>query len=389
MSRRTQTTLAAFFLAAFPAAAAAKVTFTGYGDLRYNAGANITLEGPTATLSKLGVAPEHASSRGFNANAIGLFATTQIQEDLQFLSDITFRSIGNTVGQLQVQYAYLDWTPRSDSRVRAGRVTLPFGFFNENRFYAFQRYQVTAPVFQSAILGLPIADWGVTGAQTFHLSKANLEAVAYVVNGYGNATAQKAQLRSASIPGGISLSNNLAATDNNHKPALGGRLSLRDIGGKNLDTGVSYYWGDWDASGLEPMYMVDAHLHAAAAGFDLLFEALHIGVRGDHGFSQSIGSTDWSTDGGFATLSYDRINVAGAQLAPYVQYESYRSRPNNGDATREILEAGTVGAALKLSPQLMLKAEYLHLGYLLPDVATGGSTSLRADQTQLAAVVTF
>ena len=37
----------------------------------------------------------------------------------------------------------------------------------------------------------------------------------------------------------------------------------------------------------------------------------------------------------------------------------------------------------------MLKAEYLHLGYMIPDRAGGGSASLRGDETQLAAVVTF
>ncbi len=389
MKPRLRSTLLALGLACLPAFAAAKVTFTGYGDLRFAPGSTFVLGGPAATLAKFSTAEQHASASGFSADAVGLFASTQLQENLQFLMDLTFRNIGNTVGQTLVQYAYLDWAPTADTWVNGGRVTLPFGYFNENRFYGFQRYEVTAPVFQSSILGLPIADWGVTGSQRFRFQPFNVEATAYVVNGYGAAPGQKNILRSASIPGGISLSSNLTAVNNNQKLAYGGRVTLKDIGGQNVETGLSYYWDDWDSSGLEPLYFVDAHVHAAVAGFDLLVETLHIGVRGDQGFAQSIGSSNWSTDGGFATLSYDRFKPFGRVLAPYVQYESYRSRPNNGDADREILTSGTVGAALKLSPQLMLKGEYLHLGYLLPDRATAGSTSLTANVTQFAAVLTF
>lgn len=389
MKHRLKTALLAAALAAAPGMAAAKVTFTGYGDLRYDAGANFIIGGPAATLTKFSSNPQDLKASGFSANAVGLFASTELQDNLQFLMDVTFKNIGNTVGSTNVQYAYLNWTPLQDTIVQGGRATLPFGYFNENRFYSFQRYALSPPVFQSSILGLPIADWGVVVRQRFRFRPFDVETAGYVVNGYGNASGQGDALRSASIPGGTSLANNLRAADNNHKPSFGGRASLQRIAGQDIDTGVSYYWGDWDSSGLNPMYMVDYHLHAAAAGFDLLLEALHIGVRGDNGFANSIGSPSWSTDGGFVTLSYDRFKLLGRLLAPYVQYESYRSRPNNGDADREILTSFEGGAALKVSPQLMLKAEYLDLGYVLPDRATGGSVSLDGYETQLAAVLTF
>lgn len=376
-------------LACLPTFSAAKVTFTGYGDLRYNAGTKLDLGGPAATLAKFTTTPQNSTSRGFSANAIGLFATTEIREDLQFLMDLSFHGVGSQVGQLNLQYAYLHWFPVKDTNFNAGRVTLPFGYFNENRFYAFQRHGITAPVFQSSILGLPIADWGVTAQQRFPLEPFTVEATAYVINGYGAAQGQKTALRSAAVPGAISLTTNLRATDNNNKPALGGRVALNNIGGLPVETGVSYYWGTWDSSGLEPMYMVDAHLHTYYAGFDFLLETLHIGVRGDTGFAQSIGSPNWSTDGGFATLSYDALTVKGKTVVPYFQFENYLSRPNSGDSPREKLRTLTAGAAVKIVPQVTLKGEFLRFSYVLPDVASGGALSLVANQVQMAVVVTF
>lgn len=381
--------LAAAALLALAVPVRAKVVFTGYGDLRYDAGTRFTIAGPPATLTRVGTSGQTATARGFGADALGLFASTQLQENLQFLMDVTFRSIGSTVGQLSLQYAYLDWTPDPDSEVEAGRITLPFGYFNQNRFYGFQRYELSAPVFQSSILGLPIADWGVSGRRVLHLRPFDVEAAAYVVNGYGAAQTQPTVLRSVAVPGALSLTSNLRASDSNQKPAVGARLSLQKIAGLPVETGLSYYRGEWDTSGLEPMYMLDYHLHAAYAGLDLLFEALHLGVRGDTGFAQSLGSPNWSTDGGFATLSYDRLKVSGRTLAPYARFENYRSRPDNGDSPREILRGVAAGAALKLIPQLTLKAEYLRLAYMLPDVATGGSLSLTADAVDLAGVFTF
>lgn len=369
--------------------ARAKVNFTGYGDLRYDAGATFSLDGPPATLSKLGTSGGTLNDRGFSADAVGLFATTELQENLQFLMDVTFRSVGNTVGQLEVQYAYLDWTPLPDVVAKGGRITLPFGYYNENRFYAFDRYELSPPIFQSAILGLPIADWGAMGQDHFHFSPFTVELTGYLVNGYGNVQGEPTELRTPAVPGALSLASNLHAADNNDKPAGGGRVALQDIGGQKIETGLSYYGGDWDQSGLEPMYMIDYDLHADYKNFDLLFEALHLGVRGDAGFAQSIGAPNWTTDGGFVDLSYDGFKVKDKPLAPYVQFENYRTHPDDGGTPRETLRSIAGGAAYKVLPQLTFKAEYLWLSYLLPDVSTGGWATLRGYETQLAAVVTF
>jgi hypothetical protein len=381
--------LSAAALAVFLAVPArAKVTFTGYADLRYNAGLNLSISGEPAQLAVLGFSPGNRPTRGFNAAAVGLFAATQIQEGLEFLMDVDFRGVGATVGQLQLLYAYLNWTPTEKTWVRAGRITLPYGYYNENRFYPFQRPTITAPVFQSGILGLPIADWGVAAQRTFPTPHFDVETAAYVVNGYGQTQSRKDALRLASFPGGLGISGNLRASDNNHKPAVGGRAQLSRIGGLDVGTGVSGYWGTWDSAGLEPMQLLAAHFHASAGGVTVLAEALRLAVRGDQGFALSVGHPNWTTTGGFTKVSYEKLKVREKPLVPYFQFEHYVTTPNDGGANREVLRSFSTGAMLRVAPQLMLKAEYLHLSYEVPFV---NSTPLKlgADGALLAAVVTF
>lgn len=367
----------------------AKVVFTGYGDLRYSAAVHARISGTPATLTALGVTEGAGESRAFSADALGLFASTSLDEDLEFLMDLTFKGVGNTVAQTRLQYAYLHWKPREGSTLDGGRVTLPFGYFNENRFYAFHRPTITPPVFQSGILGLPLSDWGVVGKQRFPLAPFTLEASAYAVNGYGNSGTNATAMRLASAPGGLSLSNNLRASDNNHQPAVGGRLSLLDIGGAPVETGASYYWGTWDPSGVSPMRMLGAHAHAKVGGLDLLAEFLHLGVRDDRGFASSIGDAHWTTNGAFATVSYDSVPVKGKALVPFAQGEYYRTRPNGGGTDGEVLYSVSAGAALRARERVTLKAEYLYFLYDLPDAARAGSLRLRADGALLSAVVTF
>ena len=385
----SRTLLAALFLCA-PACSEAKVVFTGYADLRYTAGTDLNVTGTPAALTSLGIPAGATRTGGFNPNTIGLFANTQIQKDLQFFIDINFQNIASQVGQLNMNYAYAQWTPLQDTTVKVGKVTLPFGYYNENRFYAFQRYSVTSPVFQSSFLGLPISDWGVTAQQRFPMAPFTVEATAFAVNGYESQPTNAEALRLPRVPG-VSPTNTLTinSSSGNQEQAVGGRLALTNIGGAQVETGGSYYWEKWDTSGLEPMNMIDAYVHAHHSGLDLLVEALHVGVRGDQGFAQALGDPNWSTDGGFATASYDDLKVKGKQVAPFVQVEEYRSRPDGGGSARETLKSWSSGVALRATENLLFKAEYLHTSYELPMLATAGWVRLEENETVLSAVVTF
>lgn len=369
--------------------AEARVVFTGYGDLRHTSTARVKVSGSPATLKSLGLSAGALEARSFSADAIGLFATTQVKDDLQFQFDLDFRSIGNDVGRVAMPYAYLDWTPRPGTALQGGKLLLPFGYYNESRFYAFQRHTVVPPVFQSAILGLPMADWGVAAKQRLEGRALNAEAAAYVVNGYGNSATNRTGMRLASVPGGLSLAGNVRASDNNHKPSVGARLRLMDLAGLPVETGASWYWGAWDSSGLEPMALAGAHLRARLWGVDLLLEGLHLAVRGDQGFARSIGSPNWSTLGGFGVASYEGFSLGGKPVVPYLQAETYRTRPNDGGAARETVRSLSTGASVGLAENLRVKAEYFHLSYELPDAATSGSLRLDVDGAVVSVVVTY
>src|SRR5579862_6120718 len=166
MSSTRQGFAAALLGAAFccPAPAAAKVQFTGYGDFRLSAFAGTKLFGDAPALAAFNAAPTDTRTRGFSIDSLGIFATTSLKENTDFQMDLTFRQIGNTTGVTTIQYGYLEHRPAPDVTYRAGKITLPIGYFNQNQFYSFQRVELTAPVFVRAILGLPIADVGA-GAQ--------------------------------------------------------------------------------------------------------------------------------------------------------------------------------------------------------------------------------
>jgi len=119
-------------------AAGAKIAFTGYGNLVMPADSYIQVRAPA---SVLGGTPEgNLISKGFRLDAVGLFATTRVNDDVDFLVDLTFRNIGNTVGQTRIQYAYLDAAlPWWEMRVQAGRVNLPFNYYNSRRPGRFDR----------------------------------------------------------------------------------------------------------------------------------------------------------------------------------------------------------------------------------------------------------
>lgn len=372
-----------------PTGAQARVVFTGYADLRYNTGLAQKIQGSPATLTALGSQPGQLTTRGFSADAIGLFATTELRENLQFLTDITFRRIGSTVGQLSLQYAYLHWTPLANTSLNGGKITIPYGYHNENRFYAFERTTILSPIFQGGILGLPIADWGVSATQQFPMTPFTAELTAYMVNGYGAVPGTNTSLRSATLPGGLAMSNNIGSADNNDKSSFGGRARLKDIGGLPIETGVSYYWGAWDSSALAPMHLLGAHVHGKLGGLDLLVEGLHLGARGDQGFVASIGDTNWTTTGGFATLSYAGPQVRNVAVTPYMQGEYYRTRPNNGLADRETVRSLTGGLSARLSGQVLIKAEWVHLIYELSDNVRSGFVRLDADGALLSLVLTF
>ncbi|MCR4296150.1 MAG: hypothetical protein NUW21_11500, partial [Elusimicrobia bacterium] len=380
-----RTTAAVLLAAVLAPAARAKVAFTGYGHLLMPVDTHVKVRGPA---SVLGGTPEgNLISKGFRVDAVGLFATTKVSEDVDFLMDLTFRNIGPTVGQTRIQYAYLEAAlPWWDLKMQAGRVNLPFNYYNTRRFYPFQRVELSAPVFVNGILGLPIADAGAVLARRFELDGGwGVDARAYAVNGYGSVSGSTASLRSPSLPGGLGLAGNLGSGNNNKDVAVGGQVAANRAG--IGEVGASYYRGAWDREGRRVLQLAGAHALWTPGEFDLLAEYLHIHAGGDEGMAQSLGSTSWATHGVFLTASHPLFHVGEREVTGWGHFENYHSRRAGGGAGREVLRSYSGGAQLDVNDHVTLKAEALYLFYTVP--TTAQAIILDGRVIQAAAVITF
>lgn len=386
MKRTPRLVPALALCAALAAPSAAKVAFTGYGNLVLSADSQARIRGPA---SVLGTTPEsNLVSKGFRVDAAGLFATTKVGEDAEFLLDLTFRNVGAAVGQTRIQYAYLDaGLPWGGLRAQAGKITLPFGYYNSRRFYPFQRVELTAPVYISSILGLPIADAGLALSRRFDLDADwGVDVRAYGVNGYSSVSGSTAALRNPALPGGLGMSGNLGAGNNNKDIAWGGQVALSRDGTGEI--GTSYYRGAWDPQGRRVLQMASAHGRWTPGKLDLLAEYLYVHATGDEGFQTVLGSPNWRTHGAFVSVSHPLFPVRGRTVDGYARGESYSTGRVGGGDGHEVLRSAAGGVASRVSENLLLKGELLWLDYYVPFTAQK-SARLEGRVVQLAAVVTF
>lgn len=359
---------AAVMMAALCAApAGAKVVFTGYGDFQVTPQGEFRLDGPPPILNRFGLGPEVITTRSSTINSLGLFATTAINDQTRLMMDVTYKNIGATVKTLTIQYGFLEYSDYG-ATARVGKITLPFGYYNQNRFYPFQHASITAPTFTSAILGLPIADIGATIGRPFDLGGGvTLTADVYGVNGYATSPGSSTTFRdSGLLSSALSIANNIGSSDNNHDVAFGARLDLSQAELPGSSFGVSYYHDRWDPSGQNLFQMGNAYLHATAGGFDLLTEYLMLNAKNDPGSAANFASTNWRTDGFFAELNYLKLFAGKHQVTPWIRYEDYLSHAVEGNGGKEKLTDVAGGVAVALTDGVTAKFQGSDLYYRLP-----------------------
>lgn len=379
----------ALFAAVFAVRPAhAKVAFTGYGDFRFNPHTHNKIQGSREALDSLSVTRTESDSRGTAIDSVGIFATTSVNEQVQMAFDVNYRDIGFNARTIRLQYAYIDYRPRPDVLLEAGKIILPFGYYNQKKYYPFQRPSITAPLFQTGILGLPLADTGLSARKEFSLGSFGIDTDIYAVNGYGGFGTTTATFRSASLPGALTYAGNIGSRNNNDKIALGGRVALRHASAENSEIGASYYRGEWDPNGTRLHQMASGHLLATAMGVELLGEYLFTRTNDDEGMVSAFARRDWKTDGFFATTSYRDFKVKQLPLVPWVRYEDYRSKGYGGGSGAETLTAWAGGASLQPSDNLILKAELSHLLYAIP-IQGKGDLRLRSWGVTLGLTATY
>lgn len=388
---RLQIVLAGFLFSSGVVPVSAKVVFTGYADLQVSPQAvtKITaspaVAGQIQALTGAPLPTGSAESRSFNTDSLGLFATTSFNEETDFLMDITYKRIGATAGETRVQYAYLDFHRPSLGEAKVGRVTLPIGYYNEHRFYSFQRQAISPPFFQSAILGLPIADHGVVLSKTLDLGGLELSGAGFLVNGYGPASGSTDTFRRGlgGVSGSLVIANNLGNTNANSQFAYGGNLGLSFLENRPAKVGVSAYQGAWRPNGDYNFTMFNTYLVWESKRLSLIAEGLRTMTDGDKGMVTLFGVQKWESTGGFVEGSYSFIKEETRELALFAGTEQTVVRGKGaGESGREKLTAHKTGVSWRLNPFVLLKAQYLFLDYKIP-IQVGGMADelgIRIDQ---------
>ncbi|MGQ0645798.1 MAG: hypothetical protein ACT4O3_09965 [Elusimicrobiota bacterium] len=385
---------AGFLCGLWAAPAAAKVVFTGYTDLRANAQSDSKTTGSDALLTALGLVDRRTETRGFAMDSLGLFAATSFNEQLDFLIDITYKRVGATAEQTRLQYAYLDYHPPSGWEAKAGRVTIPLGYYNRHYFYPFQRYAVTPPLYQSAIIGLPIADHGAVAGKTVDAGPVEFYGAAYLVNGYGPSRTSTATFRTMTLGSSdvLVISNNLRDTNTNDKLAYGGNFRVSLLKGRNIKVGVSSYEGAWSPNRKDDFSMLNAYLSVDAGPLSLLTEGLRTNTDNDAGVAAGFGSKDWKTTGVFVETAYRLMRDEFRETALFAgAEETVAEGKGAGAGTRERLIQYKTGLSWKLNSFVIFKTQLSHLDYRLPFSvgATTGEIGIRQRQVLFNLVLTY
>ncbi len=364
--------------------ASAKVIFTGYADIRVAPQTTARVSGTDSLLASLGVVNRRSESRAFTMDSMGIFAAAPVSDNVDFLVDFTYKKVGAKVEETRIQYAYLDYHPEL-LQFKAGRITLPIGLYNEHYFYPFQRYAATPPIFQSAIIGLPIADHGAMVTKTLDVGLVDLYGAAFVVNGYGPSKSSTDTFRAGlGATDALLIANNLSHTNVNRNFAYGGNVGLSFFEGKNVKVGVSSYDGKWNASNDDNFLMRNAYVSAEVGPVKLLGEILHTETDNDKGVTGFFGARDWKSSGGFVEGVYRVLKTEWNEVALFAGTERTTAHAMGSGANgEERLLDHKGGVFWRLNTNVALKSEFNYLDYTLPIQSGGSAQDIRILQRQV------
>lgn len=380
---------ALFILAAGPADA--RVVFTGYSDLRFIPLGAGKIGGSPGILGAFKITQLKTRESGFTIDSLGLFATTYFDDRTSFAVDFTYRDLGFKTKETRLQYAYLQFESENHFFVKAGRMPLPLGVYNDQYFYSFQRKSIEPPIFQSAILGLPIGDLGLMAGKTFGGEPAQITAAIYGINGYGRSDAGDTIFRPGigSTGGALLLSNNLTGTNRNDNIALGGRLEAAFGESQVMRVGTSLYHGPWSPNSQNDFSMYNLYFHFKTAPLMVLAEFLTTRAENDQGVVAFYGVDDWKSTGFFIESTVRIFERESRALHFFWGAEATTVKGDGGGGGKEIMENYKAGLAWKINEYITLKTELAHLHYELPIAALGGAIEIDRDRLYLNATVSF
>jgi hypothetical protein len=266
------------------------------------------------------------------------------------------------VGEVEVEFAYLDYLFSRPLRARAGLLLIPMGWINELHepptFLGALRPDVEQRLIPTTWRELGAGLYGGSGPFSYRL---------YAVNGLNSAGYSAEGIREGSQEGSEAAAENWAAT---------GRLDWTPVAGADL--GVSFFSGDSDQGRMTPSgesfsgrtTLFDVHgdwkwhglwlrgLYVTTTIADAAAINQANGLKGD----ESIGRRQWGwyLQAGFDVLTLE--SGARASLTPFLRYERYDTQArvpdgyerNPGNDAKVL----TVGAVFKPIEPIAIKLDW-------------------------------
>ncbi len=265
-------------------------------------------------------------------------------------------------GEVEIEFAYLDYMASQNFRGRAGLILMPMGWINEMHepptFLGARRPEVEEFLIPTTWREIGVGFYGNAGPLSYQL---------YGVNGLNSAGYTAEGIREGSQEGSEALAVSWAAT---------GRLDWTPVPGAVV--GASFFSGDSSQGSTTPSgrsfsgltTLVDVHADWRWRGLWLrgLYVHTSIGdaaaINESNGLTgeQSVGSEQWGwyVLGGFDVLSL--TSGSRASLTPFVRYERYDTQAQvptgysrSGETDVTLL---TVGAVYKPIEQVSIKLDW-------------------------------
>jgi len=296
-----------------------------------------------------------------------LYAGYKFNDKVVFNSEIEFEhaTTDDGIGEVSVEFGYLDFLVRDEFNVRAGMVLLPVGFVNElhepTAFLGARRPQVEQQIIPST--------WRENGVGVFGES-GTLSYRAYIVNGFNSEEFSSSGVRSGRQKGAKAKADDFAIV---------GRLDWQPIEGFLL--GGSAYTGDSAQGRTTPdgesfganVTMTELHAEAKFRGLQLralwvessIDDVRQLNEANDLTGGKSIGEKQ---DGWYLEAGYDLASVLDLgkhSLIPFVRYEDYDTQKSVPlgyvDDPATAMEILTIGFSWKPIPQAVIKVDFQNI----------------------------
>lgn len=225
---------------------------------------------------------EEGENNRFRVKHLALFFSKEVGRRWKLFSEIEYEdapvieadsstdTVKTAQGKVFLEQMYIEYKPKVDYDIRAGRFLTPAGIWNIYHYPPYVPFQ-TAPLFIRNVF--PEVSDGIQVRKTFAVRDSTLDAHVYAANGSGN-------------PGRL---------DRNENKAVGARLNypVEALGG--LEFGASYYREEDNSGVMKSSY-----------GAHLLFTKSKFEFQGEFAFRNNHpdNSRDFVDRGAYGQLSY-------------------------------------------------------------------------------------